>query len=63
MHAEMQLFDAIDGDSSVRAIVEKALPSSAEASRVDMVRNFFERLWWHDQVVFHIPQIQKSIVK
>jgi len=59
--AQMRLLDAIDGDTRVGDIVEKVLPS--EASRIDMGRTFFERLWWHDQVVFHIPQIQKSIVK
>jgi hypothetical protein len=61
--AEMRLLDAIHGDSSVGEIVEKALPSSHGALRIDLARTFFERLWWHDQVVFHIPQIQKSIVK
>lgn len=59
--AQMRLLDAIDGDTRVGDIVEKVLPS--EASRIDMGRTFFERLWWHDQVVFQIPQIQESIVK
>ncbi len=59
--AEMRLLDAIDGDSSVGDIVERVLPS--EPSRIDMARAFFERLWWHDQVVFHIPQTQKSIAQ
>ncbi len=53
--AEMRLLDAIDGNRSVGDIVDKALPPSAEASRLDRARAFFERLWWHDQVVFHIP--------
>ncbi len=53
--AEMRLLDAIDGNRSIGHIVDKALTSSREASRPDMVRAFFERLWWHDQVVFYIP--------
>jgi SAM-dependent methyltransferase len=53
--AEMRLLDAIDGDRSIGGIVEKALTSSDEASHLDTVRAFFERLWWHDQVVFYIP--------
>jgi SAM-dependent methyltransferase len=53
--AEMRLLDAIDGDRSIGGIVDKALTSPGEASHVDIVRAFFERLWWHDQVVFYIP--------
>jgi SAM-dependent methyltransferase len=53
--AEMRLLDAIDGERSVEAIAETALVSLDEASHLGMVRAFFERLWWHDQVVFHIP--------
>jgi len=32
--------------------MEKPSPSSQEKPPFDMVRNFFERLWWYDQVVF-----------
>jgi len=52
--AEMRLLDSIDGGRSVGDIVDKASPQSPQASRLDMVRAFFERLWWHDQVVFDI---------
>jgi SAM-dependent methyltransferase len=51
---EMRILDSIDGNRGVGDIVEKALPSSLEPSRLDMARAFFERLWWHDQVVFDI---------
>jgi hypothetical protein len=51
---ELRMLDSIDGDRSVGEIVDKALASSREASPLDMVRVFFERLWWHDQVVFDI---------
>ena len=51
---EARLFDSIDGARSVGDIVAKALPQSPETSRLDMVRAFFERLWWHDQVAFDI---------
>ena len=50
---EMRLLDLIDGDCSIGEIVDKAMLPSA-GSRLDMVRDFFERLWWHDQVVFDI---------
>ena len=33
---EMRLLDAIDGDRSIGDIVDKALPSSREASRLDI---------------------------
>jgi len=43
---EKQLFEAIDGRRSVSEIVE-TLPASAL-----LAREFFEKLWWYDQVVF-----------
>jgi hypothetical protein len=45
---EKRLFNAIDGNLSISAIAERVLPSS----QINMARTFFERLWWHDQVVF-----------
>ena len=52
--AEMRLLDSIDGSRTVGDIVDQASQSSQTASRLDMVRAFFERLWWHDQVVFDL---------
>jgi len=49
---EKRLFDAIDGISSIASIVERTLPSAQTKSQLDMARTFFEKLWWHDQVVF-----------
>jgi SAM-dependent methyltransferase len=43
---EKQLWEAIDGRRSVSEIVESA-PESAP-----LAREFFEKLWWYDQVVF-----------
>jgi SAM-dependent methyltransferase len=48
---EKRLFEAIDGVRSISEIAERALPSSDRKTNRDMVRAFFERLWWHDQVV------------
>jgi hypothetical protein len=48
---EKRLFGAIDGNNSIGEIAEKSF-SSSEQSHFDLTRNFFERLWWHDQVVF-----------
>lgn len=52
--AEMRIVDLIDGLRSIGDIIEQALPASRQAPRNDMVRALFERLWWHDQVVFDI---------
>jgi hypothetical protein len=44
---EKRLFDAIDGRRSIAEV--------ADAARVtdrDVLRRFFEQLWWYDQVVF-----------
>jgi len=52
--AELRVLDLIDGVRSVGDIVDQVLPPSEEASRLDRARAYFERLWWHDQVVFDI---------
>lgn len=43
---QKQIYDAIDGGRSISEIVETM---SGSASRV---RDFFQQLWWYDQVVF-----------
>lgn len=52
--AQMQLLESIDGDRSVGDIVGRNSGSCDEAVELDRVRGFFERLWWHDQVVFDL---------
>jgi len=47
---EKQMFDAIDGRRSVGEIVEKVPGSASRASQ------FFDKLWWYDQVVFDTSQ-------
>jgi SAM-dependent methyltransferase len=44
--AEKCLFDAVDGSRTISDILMRAV------SDQKMARKFFERLWWHDQVVF-----------
>ena len=48
--AEKRLFDSIDGVRSISDIVKTTLPPADR--NADMARSFFERLWWHDQLVF-----------
>jgi SAM-dependent methyltransferase len=48
---EKRMFDAIDGRRSIGDILETTLSSSRGQQQPD-ARAFFERLWWHDQVVF-----------
>ena len=47
---EKRMFDAIDGQRSIGAILERTLPSSPGQRQPDA--RFFERLWWYDQLVF-----------
>jgi hypothetical protein len=46
---EKRMFDAIDGTLTIGEILEATLPSSQGQSDAGTL---FERLWWHDQVVF-----------
>ena len=48
---EKRMLDAIDGRRSVRDILETT-PAASPGQRHPDARTFFERLWWHDQVVF-----------
>jgi len=54
--SEKRLFDAIDAASSIGEIVERTLLFSHRTTNLKMARAFFERLWWHDQVVFDVSQ-------
>jgi SAM-dependent methyltransferase len=49
---EKGLFDAIDGHCTVAEILATRLPRAQQQSGLELGRAFFERLWWHDQVVF-----------
>ena len=47
---EKQLYEAIDGQRNISEIVEGLKSSSPVA------RDFFEKLWWFDQVVFDMSR-------
>ena len=47
---DKRLFDAIDGHRTIGAIV--ATTPSHRQTNIDAARTFFEKLWWHDQLVF-----------
>jgi SAM-dependent methyltransferase len=49
---EKCLFDAIDGKRTIEEILKSTPSSSPEQLPRDMALTFFEKLWWHDQVVF-----------
>lgn len=53
---EKRLLDTIDGIRSIGAIVEHTLNSTDRRTNFNTARTFFERLWWHDQVVFDASQ-------
>jgi len=56
---EKQLLDSIDGVRSIDDLVQRTQSSSHPTTNLDMARAFFERLWWHDQVVFDASQQPK----
>jgi SAM-dependent methyltransferase len=59
---EKQFFDVIDGDRSIREIVERTLSSfSHRPTHLDETRAFFERLWWHDQIVFDASRQPQAV--
>jgi SAM-dependent methyltransferase len=48
---ETHLFESMDGTRSIAGIIERTRKSDQQAHD-ETARTFFERLWWHDQVVF-----------
>ena len=49
---ELSLFEGIDGNRSIAEIAERVAAPGSAATRREVARAFFERLWWYDQVVF-----------
>jgi hypothetical protein len=45
----------VDGTRTLGDI-SKGMPKSLGGSHQELARAFFERLWWHDQVVFDASQ-------
>jgi SAM-dependent methyltransferase len=50
--AEKRILDAADGNRTIAEIMRICSPGGLERTQQEMARNFFERLWWHDQMVF-----------
>ena len=48
---EKRMFDAIDGERSIGDILEMETTRPSSLDKATHAR-FFERLWWHDQLVF-----------
>lgn len=59
---QKQLFDKIDGHRRIGDIVARTQSSSHPTTNLNMARAFFERLWWHDQVVFRTSQQQAATI-
>jgi len=53
---EIQLFEAIDGTRTIAEIVSKAATQTVKRRHREQARDFFERLWWYDQVVLDASQ-------
>lgn len=45
-------FDAVDGIRSIAEIVRRTASPARRLANLGQACTFFERLWWHDQVVF-----------
>jgi SAM-dependent methyltransferase len=58
---EKRWFDGIDGNRCIGDIVEdRLLSTSQRIPQIDMARVFFQRLWWHDQVVFDTSRLTNT---
>jgi hypothetical protein len=58
---EKHWLDDIDGNCCVGDILEgRSLPTSKRIAQMDRARVFFQRLWWHDQVVFNVSRLTNT---
>jgi SAM-dependent methyltransferase len=57
---EMQIFKAVDGQRMIEEIIERTFSPSVQEVHIDQARTLFERLWWHDQVVFDASQQSRN---
>jgi len=53
---EKRLFEAIDGTRTIAEITRQATPQKVKPRHREHARDFFERLWQYDQVVFDASQ-------
>jgi len=51
---EKRLLDTIDGRLCIGEILDQTLTGAQNAAQREVARSFFERLWWHDQLVFNL---------
>ena len=49
---EKSMYDAIDGKCTISEIITRVKPNQNS----ELVANFFQHLWWYDQVVFDISK-------
>jgi hypothetical protein len=56
---EKRLFDEIDGKQSIAEIVRAIAPSPEETVITDLARDFFNQLWWQDQVLFDTSDLSE----
>ena len=52
---EKRWLDAIDGNRCSGEIIGDSFPAAQRTPQIDITRTFFEKLWWYDQAVFHVP--------
>jgi hypothetical protein len=58
---EKRFFDAIDGKRSIVDIVNSASSPAGAPDIADLACNFFNQLWWQDQVVFDTSLRKRSV--
>jgi SAM-dependent methyltransferase len=58
--SEMWFFDAIDGQRSIDQIIQSRSASDDPVIKSDIVRKFFQHLWWYDHIVFDISSSSNS---
>ena len=56
---EKRFFDAIDGKRTIAEIIDAVVTPSEATGISGLARNFFNQLWWQDQVLFDTSRLSK----
>jgi hypothetical protein len=58
---ERHWFEAIDGKHTIEKILRSVVMDKGSQRHLEQARTFFERLWWHDHVVFDASKQSSSV--
>jgi SAM-dependent methyltransferase len=57
---QIRIYDLIDGKIPIRQIINRVFSADATKQNETSTRDFFQRLWWYDHIVFNTATTTKT---